>query len=503
MGRQSENVRTRILLLILGLGGLCFVVCWPAAERMAFSAKNLGFYVYSRVTLDLSQQMIEAWNYGLFRPLDVLASRLGDPIGRSALASLLLHLPALAATVGGLALLVRRLFSASGTAFLTAFLSAFSWWLLNPGTTVALWQPDTVSQSWSGAAGLWLVIFLWSAVQRINSGQSISRFLAAEVFICLIGVLTKETFLGWAASGGLLLAVLWLKSAVEGRKTSAKHWLALFTPIVLVPSLYLVARFYWGGLGVMLSDPGGRYTLHLGFTLVKNTITAAAGFLCVGPVHLVSVRNASLLLRSLPFIGILLTVGIVLLPLGALRFSPKTGDGAVRWFDAYLIAMACFASLSPTLPSGGFSELYLMGPNVGVALLVGMSLASAFAHREARRTLYVVIAVALFSTGWFGLVSRAKCFAVTWKASRHYNQELMSLQQGLHSGAAPTRVMLRRNCAEGPVHSVYVLPPAEALNVGATERLLNHLHPDKKLEIFVEPDKRWPSPRVLEVDCSQ
>jgi hypothetical protein len=253
----------------------------------------------------------------------------------------------------------------------------------------------------------------------------------------------------------------------------------------------------------MLSDSGGRYSLHFGFTLVKNVITAAAGFLCVGPVHFASVRDASLLLRGLPFLGILLTVGVLLLPLGALRSGPTRKDGAVRWFDACLIALVCFASVSPTLPSGGFSELYLMGPNVGAALLVGMGLAYAFEQGKARRALSTLIAVALFATGWFGLVSRANCFAATWEASRLYNRKLMSIQQGLHGDAVPARVMLRRNCVEGPVHSVYVLPPAQALNVEATEKLLNRLYPDKPLEIFVEPEKRGPSPRAFEVDCSQ
>ena len=429
----------------------------------------------------------------------MLASRLGNPVGRTALAPLLLHLPALAAIVGGLAFLVRRLCSSSRTAFFAAFL----WWLFNPGTTVALWQPDTISQSWSGAAGLSLVVLLWSAVQRINSSQAINHLLAAEVLVCLIGVFTKETFLGWAMSSGILLALLRIKGALEGRNTAVRLWLALFAPIVLVPVAYLLARWYWGGLGRMLSNPTSRYSLHLGFTLAKNVIIAAAGFLCVGPVHLASAHDANPFLRGLPFLGILLTIGVLLFRLGPLRSRPTTESGTFRWFDACLVAMVCFASLAPTLLSGGFSELYLMGPNAGVALLVGMSLASALAPGRSRRILSALLAVALFATGWFGLVSRAKCFAQTWKSSRFYNQEIMSLQQKLHDGATPARVMLRRNCAEGPVHSVYVLPPAQALNVEATEKLLNHLCPDKPLEIFVEPNQGSPSGTVIKVDCSQ
>ena len=65
---QFENGNIRALLPSLGVAGLVFVVCWPAAKRIAFSADDLGFYLYSSLALTLPHQMVEAWNSGLFRP---------------------------------------------------------------------------------------------------------------------------------------------------------------------------------------------------------------------------------------------------------------------------------------------------------------------------------------------------------------------------------------------------------------------------------------------------
>jgi hypothetical protein len=506
--QTGSNKKIGFLLTLLSIFTFLLIMLAPYWEKNVFSADDLGFYLFSRLSNSLWTHLVLAWNSGLFRPLDVLASRLGDPVSRKALHSVSLHFPAILAILMGLWYLIRRI---GGKVAGVSFGFAWLWWMLNPGTTVTIWQPDTISQSWSGAAGLWLVIVLWSAANKINEDKSTTGLFAAEVFICLLGVFTKETFMGWAAAGGLLLAVLYLKNIFEGRKTGIWEWIKLTLPITVIPALYLFARFRFGGLGSMLSGSSSRYSLHFGFSLVKNIVTAGAGFLCVGPAHLVSVPDASLFLRGLPFLGILLTVCVLLLPLVISRTGQKKPGENPRWSDAWLIALVCFASLSPTLISGGFSELYLMGPNAGAALLVGISLAFALERLDKRRKetqqaaafyLVVLAAVVLLAIGWLGVFSRAQYFGRTWHNSRVYNNAIMRWQSNRESSPAPSKVMLRRNCAEGPVHSVYVLPPAQALNVEATEMLLNRLHPDKKINIFVEP-KSGPAPQAdFIVDCS-
>ncbi len=509
---MSDRPATSRLLLVAWVAALLplvFLVVWPWAGGLAVSSDDACSGVRRLLgPTTIGPLLAESWRSMFFRPLDTAARQLIDPATRDARWTAVLHLPALALCIGGLAALARR----TAARWRLVLPIALAWWFLHPGTSVSLWQPDTVSQSWSAALGVWLVIAVFRAVDRVTTGAHRFPDVLAPAVLCAVGLLAKETFLGWCAGAAAFVVVVFLRGWHAGRSRRLGPWWCLLAPLVTLPALYLVFRVVSGGLSQSFDPSMGRYTVGLGRGTLTYVATAFAGSICLGPVHAVFSPEMHGWARVMPLLGGMLTITAAALPLLLVRRGAAPATMLAPWRSAAMVAAIALSGLLAPLPTAHLSELYLMGPNLGLALLVGVGAVSTIQVSESASTAWagrrwvvavgIVGMVSLYLLGALGLASRARHFQLTWRWSRELQRSLVEFQDRRPPGAPPGHVLFAARCSHGWVHSVYVVPPVHALNLPCTERYLNARDPSRALELVEwSSGQRVLAPALL-VDCA-
>jgi hypothetical protein len=233
----------------LGLALLAFIAAFPLLAGSKFVNDEPGLLnhlhgVWGR--LSVADAVSLAWNSHFFRPLDhLIAPVLSDPRTRAAWPVVWLHWPGALVLLAGLRVALRRLVPNAPLAFSTALIV----WCLHTATTLTMWQPDCIGQTWSAAAGVWLLLALATGIERARQGGSTLRTAALLVGISVVGVLTKETFYGWCFAGGVLLVVSFLRSSRQDGSLRWGQWAPMALGSLLLPTVFLLLRLLAGGFG--------------------------------------------------------------------------------------------------------------------------------------------------------------------------------------------------------------------------------------------------------------
>ncbi|MHC4416136.1 MAG: hypothetical protein ACYS0G_12715 [Planctomycetota bacterium] len=500
-------------MLAWALAGATLLILagWPIVARMTASADDIAVLIRAENQADTVETLKAAWGGWRFRPTEAFGFLLVDPLTRDARAVMWLQVPGMLAIVGALAVVLRRL----GIREPTILPMALAWWGMSVGSFISLWRAGAISQTWSAAEGVWLLIAAWVGCDRAKAGHMPVKQMLAVTSLCILGVLTKLTFLGWCGGALFLVGLSYVSARREDRSGRSHQWLLLLLPLVLIPAAFLCVRMLSGGLDSVFTLESERYRVRLGANVGVNLAVAALGFLTVGPAHLVRSPQAIWVLRAMPLVAALLTTLIIVWPWVYARIVGNPGAAPVSCRRALVILVLAFSGASTALPLGRVSELYLMGPNVGAAVLVGAGLAFVAGRGRAAesrqsgvrkiaemRVVAASVILAVMGIGAVGLVSRCCHFAITWTYSRELNARLVDSQANLPTGVPPALVLFDQGCVEGYFHSVYVGPPARALNVPETERALNLRHPERSVRL-VEWSDAEPSPDAyLVLDCS-
>jgi hypothetical protein len=431
------------------------------------------------------------WKSVAFRPIDLSSYFFVNLETLDARATILLHLPGLAAILAAIWVALKRLTPQYRLYFPIAVLL----WCLHMATTVTLWQHDTIAQTWVSACGLWLGLVAWKAIERVWAGQSIRRQTWTIMILCVIGVLTKEIFYGWVAAVGMLLIASSLL-ALRRRKLQASIDLGkLFLATIIIPACFFSVRWF-AGLNTVASAGGGRYSVHFGTNLIKNVILSAIGYFSISPVHVIRDPLAPLALRGIPILAVCLNIilcaGPWLISWITHREWPDRPSGKI----VALIALVTFLGVSATLPMGQISELYIMGPNAGEAIILAIGLVGwwqlLFSGRQKctsawsklSRATFVVAAFTMSGIGIYGLASRVYHFRLTWSYASDLNRILLDHQRSL----PPVKdrivsVFFPPEYTEGFMHSQYVEPPAAALNLDPAEAWFNYHDPLRRIKL--------------------
>ncbi len=428
--RPKATARVPALLAASTFG---LLLIWPLVAGMAAAHDDIFQLLVHYDSGGLGGALLRSWREPLFRPLVSVSGWLSDPVTRAAPAVMVVQGALLVAAAIALELLARSLPGREVPRGLVAAL-----WLLHPATSVSVWQIDTTSQTGSAAAGLWLTALAAGAWRpRVPA--------AAWPLIVVLGVLSKETFLGW------LPVALWFVWA--RRRSLARGELFGLAAALLVCSMFLLGRLWVLHNGAPIAH--AAYALRVGPQTLRNLAVLLAGGLAVGPIHALNVLTPRDPSWWLCLLG-------SALHLAALAFA--AGTASERRVIASSWALAMLATL-PVLFMGHISELYLMGPNALIAIALGDSLVFAAARLPA--VWFRGAAAALLVCALAGVASRAYHFALTWR----YSRELAAQAERL---ASPhTQPVVRRECmADMRRHSVYVASPIEALNPMRTRQLI-------------------------------
>jgi hypothetical protein len=450
------------------------------------------------------------WAWRLFRPLDHLISPyLSDPATRESGSALLLHLPAVLALLLALRVAARRVAPDMPLLFAAAVIV----WCVHTATSLALWQPDLPGQTWSGAAGAWLGLVLWSGVDHARAGGGTTRHAAGLALISLIGVLSKETFLGWCFAAAVFwLLVMW-RSRSLGESVPFARWAVLAAGFGLVPVLYLSARFISGGLAEV-GDTGGRYSFQFA-TVPVNMAILLLGFLPTGPSHAVlGLPGAALWVRALPGLAVGSCLALCLArPALVWWLGGREGDGPARTV-ALGVVLFTYLSLAAVFPTGRPSEGYLMGPNVGAALIVALGaldgarlLAARRASAQRRRwraaaVAYGVVVLVAAGLTLYGLGSRARHVSLTWEGSIALFNEIETQQQAKATVEHPLWIVVPDACLQ-PRYSQIIIDPAYAVNVKQTVAWLNHVHPNRPLLLDKPESRLGPDANTFALPCAE
>lgn len=435
---KEKRVTSNSVWAFLAGGVLIFFVVFPLARGMVAASDDIALLSVHFSGKGAWRAVADAWADRLFRPLAQVSAFLTDPFHRSAglvaVASVLLVFLTIPA-VGKLARRTEAILPRY--AHLPALL-----WLLHSSTSVSLWQMDTLSQTASACVGLWLL-----ALSTDAWTPKLNRSLV-WITLCSLGLLTKETFLGWVLMSAGIEA-LWTRGTKLGNRSGAVAGSALATAFVL-------ARLFM--IGTAVADGNENYALHLeASTVTRNLATILLGLLSCGSIHAFRTLTPYDLHWWPAVIGssaqaLVLMLAIIRSP--AARFK-ILGTGFVA-----------LGITTPFLFLGHVSELYLMGPNAlgAIAAVVAFSAVDA----NTPKWIHSLALVAVLTAGVSGIVTRAVQFDITWQYSRELSSQVERMARGSLLSTGPTH-----SCEKMAMrtHSTYLVPPLHALGPEATAAL--------------------------------
>jgi hypothetical protein len=504
---ECEPRRARLAAAVLvwtaAAGSLLLLVSWPLLGGMISVNDDM---TYSRCVhlRSPAENLAVFWQHRFFRPLDVLGGYLVDPDTLDAGRTVLLHLPALAAVCAALWLALRRL---TPNHVMIAWPVAVAWLAAHTSTAAALWQHDTISQTWCAACGLWLGIVVWDAVAAPGQDRAYWRHAAWAAVLTLAGLLAKEVFCGWVAAASLLLILAALGALRRGDRRAVLRLGGLLLATAGVAAAFLLVRWAFGGLGNLSEGPDSRYEMQVGSNVVRNLVLAAVGYFSAAPVHVVRDPVAWPLLRVLPLAGIATGVLVATTPWIISWWNPRSWPNRPPARTVAAIALFTFLGSAATLPSRQVSEVYLMGPNAGAALLVALGvigLGRMCRGAGWKRKLAMALALGLMATiaGW-GMVSRAMHARITWVSVSTLNRSLLDYQASLSPRQDRTpRVFLFDERGETFQHCQYVISPVQAISPEVTQAWLSHRDPRRPVILVAErPDGVPPHPDLV-LNCA-
>jgi hypothetical protein len=486
---RDETFIKGTLLLIAGMLSI-FLLAWPFFGGIAFYHEGI-YHPFDIRNSGLLQATVANWNSSLFRPLDLLAGSLCKVETRDARFAVMLHWPAVIVMATSLWACCRNLFPATTAA---TFAIAWIWACLLSGTSICYWQIHTISQSWAAAAGLLLGTAMWSGIHVAQKGGLPVRQAAIAGAICLVGVLTKEVFYGWAL-GAAALPFAWSLLAKQiPWKRRMKIVMILVAPVVLVTTLFLVTRICFGGAGVLFRSSGSssaqildntRYSASLGLNLPLNIFTLLVGAFCTGPSHYVRSQDA-LALRSLPLVGVILAWGIVAAPwcLSSCRRQLIADNQTLSRLVACFFP---FSGMLAVIPMGHVSEVYVHGISFGSGLFFAWSILTLsrwFTASPLRKDAAIMgfLTASLGVVATIGIFSRAYNTQLDWVYSRELGQRMFRHQSRIAPSELSSTVVIPDWMYDGCNYSQIMQPPVDAVYVSKTLQFLNEAHPDRKLE---------------------
>ncbi len=441
-----------------------------------------------------------------FRPLENLVAAACDARTLSCWPVVPLQFAGLAAIAAGIVALARRTLPEPSLAAPLILL----WVLLSPGTMTALWQMDTGSQTWGAALGLWCGVVAWDIVAAARHGRAAAPRLLALLALALVGMNVKETFFGWSAAiaGGIVVAII----ATPCRGRAALRAAAAIIPVAVVPFLYLVLRYKFGGLGGVTpvdEAPEGRYQIGVGDNLVTNSLMSLFGLFSNGPLHLFNDDAAPLPLRALPPAS-LLACGVMIIAAAAFAVLHRAAPAPLPLRAPLLAAAVCMASIAVTLPMGAVSDLYGFGPNIGSGLLVvtaGWMLWNPADpdDRGIGRGIAGASAAVLALTGLYGVGSRTYQFSMTWYYARELNRIVLAHQAALPElkGDAPALIYFPTSCYSGHIYGQIMTRPLQSMGIDSITDWINRQDPKRPVRLVVQPPLSMRPGIDLTVECDR
>lgn len=490
---------------------LAFLVIWPIWSGIISCGEDVDYSRGAALRGTLCYNFVFEWGTSSFRPIDLLSGRLVNLKTLDARATIVLHLPAMAAILMAIWVAIKRLTPNYRSYFPVAALC----WCLHTSTTCVLWQHDTIAQMWASACGLWLGLLVWEAIERAWAGKSIQRHAILLGLLCVLGVLTKEVFFGWVAALDIFL-VLTAIVAVQRRNWRVLSAITtIFLAITLIPLGFFALRWFGGGLSEF-SRLGGRYKPQFGANLIYNVVLAVMGYFSMAPIHVLRDPAAPIFLRAAPILAIGLNILICIAPWFILRITHRDWPGRPRGQTVAIIAFLTFLGVCATLPIGRISEVYLLGPNAGSAMLTAIGLIGWWqltrsVHKDyltisskIGRAMPIAAGVVLLMIGMYGVASRAYHFQLTWSYARKLDQLLLDHQRSLPPDKNRViTVFLPNALTTGLVHNQYVCPPGKSILLDCLEAWRNHSDPLRQMKL-VSSDPIGPiNPGDLVVDVNQ
>jgi len=524
----------RIALWSAACCSVLFLLLWPVFGGMASINDDMTYSRLIHLRENYAQNLAVFWRHRFFRPIDILGGYLVDPTTLDARPALLLQLPALAAILAAMWAALRRLGGGRASPR-RAFPIAVVYLAAHTATSNALWQHDTISQTWSAACGLWLGIVLWRAVENAIDGRPVLRQVVLLVLLGALGSLAKEVFYGWIAAAAVLLVLTALAAAGRRNWRALPALAMLLLAVAVVPAGFLFLRHSFGGLGELALGQPGRYRPQFGWNVIGNLVLGAAGYFSAAPVHVLRNPDAPPLLRIVPLLGIGFGCLVCIAPWALSWRRPESWPDRPPGKPVTAVALFTFLGLSATLPTRRIAEVYLMGPNAGAAVLMALGAVGLWQLRLPKTTWGLsrfsrsengavplsplpsfpraVIAIAMllvFSIGVYGLLSRAVHARLTWCSVVKLNRALLERQESLPPDADRVVSIFVCDRRAGRFrHCQYILPAVLAINAQTTQAWMNHRDPLRRVRVLglvgKSPAQRpTPAPRTarLVMECA-
>lgn len=452
--REALSARASLcrLTTLLGLGILgAAIAVLPSVGDATVCVDDFVWIQIAHESDSLGQSLVHAWpSHLFFRPVDVMANWLVDPRTLVLSPLIVVQMLGLATLSAGVVALVRQ----CGGKSWRAQAAALAWLWMHPSTHLAVWSAGCSSQTWCAAAGVWGLNTL------LRPPMPDSRRTWTLAAISTLGVLAKELFVGWAT--GLALATLVVSqggSAKGARGSGLRGSLPAVLALLGPPALWVIVRWATSRLqDVTSTDATGLYALQGPVTVLRNAAVAALGLFVQGPVHWA--RLLRMPWSAIPFLGAGLSLGLAWLGAGAVRTHASVPLG--KHALAACVALGLLA-VWPALVIEHISELYLLGPNALVAVLVGLGIERVFHDSDLPwRACLRGAACALLLIGATGFVSRTHHFFTTWSQARRLREEVREIAVAQKERQQPLVVRIPPRLFSGPMHSKYCVPPAVA-----------------------------------------
>jgi len=504
----STNTATKIAWIIAAIL-FAWLLLFPLVGGLVVANDDLKFLRGELNVGSLADNIRFGWLHtNSFRPLENIVAYFCNQQTLACWPVVPVQLGGLAFVAVGVVALVRRVLPSMPIAAPLILI----WIFLSPSTMTSLWQMDTCSQTWTAAVGLWCGILCWDIFMAARAGASSWPKILALFVLAAIGMNIKETFFGWSASVGTGLIVAIIVGWKHNHRASLRAAVALF-PIALMPLIYLLIRYKFGGLAGVQSleeNPEARYQVGLGENLVTNIITSAFGLFANGPLHLFNNDAAMLPLRALPVLSGL-AAGAMILAAAALRVLHKKTPCNFSLRVVLLAAAVCMFSIVVTLPMGAVSDLYGFGPNIGSGLVVvtaALMLWNSIDENDRfiARGIGLCATLVLAAVGLYGVASRTYQFSMTWYYTRELNRIVMTHQASLPQqkpGEVVAYIYFPPSCYTGHIYGQIMIRPLQSLSIQWMQTWLNKADPKHPLQIVLQQQSFMRPGLDLVVDCKQ
>jgi hypothetical protein len=449
---------------VMAMVVFALLVMIPLVGRATVCVDDFAWVKLAHATPSLWQSLGQAWtSYLFFRPLDIVVNWFIDPVDLGSAAMLPFQATGLLLLLAA----VWRLTRVIAPHGLLAPLAASIWLMLHTATQTSFWAAGATSQTWCAAIGMWLIcqVLLMDGERGLTA-----RDVAQSLALSTAGVVSKELFVGWASAAALIVvARLWQRAKALKPLRLAATGLAI-TAILAPPALWIAIRMATSEFG-RFAEPSAD--LHYSFqgprTIVWNAALSTLGMFAQGPVHWARLRAAPW--NLVPFAGAALSFG-----LAAYGGSPGGRGEGPGWSRNLLPAAVGLGLVAvwPALPIRQVSELYIMGPNALIAVLVGAgvgrimqpnpALAGSGTWKSWQRAWLRGAVACLAAIAVIGFGSRTYHFAITWEYARALRGAARALVER-EPADGPLTIVVDGGLEQGPVHSKYLVPPTWAADL--------------------------------------